>query len=161
MTGHSIRICVLAAVTAIGSGWFAVAGADETWSMLEGRWTGMGTLRLDGGGTERLKCVVVYRAEGEGHVAQHLTCVGSQYRIDGGADLIFEGKRVSGTWAERSYAVGGGLAGSASNGRMQLNLDGPTFSGTARIETERCRQTITVELTNTIFDAISAGFRRC
>ena len=137
------------------------ASADATWSLLEGRWTGVGTIRLDGGGSEQLKCVAIYRAQGDGHVAQRLTCVGSSYRIEGSADLVFEGNRVSGTWTERSYAVGGGLAGSANDGKLHLDIDGPTFSGTVAIEVERCRQSISVDLANTIISGLSAGLRRC
>lgn len=142
----------------------AIAGqavADDTWAALEGRWTGVGTIRLDGGGVERLKCQATYKVEGEGHVAQRLICTGASYRIDGSADLIFEGNRLSGTWSERSYTVGGGLAGSASDGLMAFKIDGPTFSGQVSIEVQRCRQSISVDISGTIIEGISAGLRRC
>jgi hypothetical protein len=118
-------------------------------------------IALDGGGTEPLKCQAVYKNEGDGHVAQRLICVGASYRIDGSADLIFEGDRLSGTWTERSYAVGGGLWGSADAGRMAIEIDGPTFSGHVTIEVQRCRQSISVTLANTIINRITAGLRRC
>lgn len=137
------------------------APADETWAMLEGRWSGVGTIALDGGGTERLKCQAVYQNEADGHVAQRLTCVGASYRIEGSADLIFEGTRLSGTWSERAYSVGGGLAGRAEGGRMTFKLDGPTFSGNVSIEVQRCRQSIAVTLNGTIISRIDAGLRRC
>ena len=137
------------------------APADETWAMLEGRWSGVGTIALDGGGTERLKCQAVYKNEADGHVAQRLTCVGASYRIDGGADLIFESGRLSGTWSERSYSVGGGLAGRAEGGHMTFKLDGPTFSGAVSIEVQRCRQSIAVSLSGTIISRIDVGLRRC
>lgn len=135
--------------------------ADETWAMLEGRWSGVGTIELDGGGSERLKCQAIYRNEAEGHVAQRLTCVGASYRIEGGADLIFEGNRLSGTWTEQSYSVGGGLAGSARNGRMTFRIDAPTFSGSVSIEVKQCRQTISIDLADTIIERVVAGLRRC
>jgi len=135
--------------------------ADETWAMLEGRWSGVGTIELDGGGSERLKCQAIYRNEAVGHVAQRLTCVGASYRIDGGADLIFEGNRLTGTWTERSYAVGGGLAGSARDGLMAFKIDAPTFSGSVSIEVQRCRQTISIDLADTIIERVVAGLRRC
>jgi hypothetical protein len=137
------------------------ASADDTWSRLEGRWSGVGTIVLDGGGTERLKCQASYQVEGEGHVAQRLTCVSPSYRIDGSTDLIFEGTRLSGTWSERSYAVGGGLSGTSADGQMAFRLDAPTFSGNARIEVQRCRQTIRVSLSGTIINSIDVGLRRC
>jgi hypothetical protein len=139
----------------------SASSADETWAMLEGRWSGVGTIELDGGGQERLKCQAVYRNEADGHVAQRLTCIGASYRIDGGADLIFEGNRLTGTWTEQSYSVGGGLAGSARNGIMAFKIDGPTFSGTVSIEVQRCRQSIAISLSNTIIERIVAGLRRC
>ena len=135
--------------------------ADETWAMLEGRWRGVGTIMLEGGGTERLKCQAIYKNEAVGHVAQRLTCIGASYRIEGSADLIFDDERLSGTWSEQSYAVGGGLAGSAKDGRMAIKLDGPTFAGNVAIETQRCRQSITVTLDGTIISRIDAGLRRC
>ena len=137
------------------------APADETWAMLEGRWSGVGTIALDGGGSERLKCQAVYKNEADGHVVQRLTCVGASYRIEGSADLIFEGGRLSGTWSERSYSVGGGLAGRAEDGRMTFKIDGPTFSGDVSIEVQRCRQSIGVTLNGTIISRIDAGLRRC
>lgn len=137
------------------------SAADGTWSLLAGRWSGMGTIVLDGGGSERLKCQVAYEVEGEGHVAQRLTCVSPSYRIDGSADLIFEGSRLSGTWSEHSYSVGGGLSGSAADGRIAFRLDAPTFAGDAAIEVERCRQTVRVSLDGTIIKSIDVGLRRC
>lgn len=137
------------------------APADETWAMLEGRWSGVGTLALVGGGSERLKCQAVYTNEADGHVAQRLTCVGASYRIEGSADLIFEGDRLSGTWSERSYTVGGGLSGSARDGRMTFKLDGPTFTGNVSVEVMRCRQSMAVALSGTIISRIDAGLRRC
>lgn len=137
------------------------AGADETWSLLEGRWSGMGTIVLDGGGSERLKCQAAYQVEGEAHVAQRLTCVSASYRIDGSADLIFEGSRLSGTWSERSYGVGGGLSGTATDGRIAFQLDAATFSGDAAIEVQRCRQTVRVSISGAIIKSIDVGLRRC
>lgn len=139
----------------------APAGADGTWSLLEGRWSGVGTIALENGATENLKCQATYLVEAAGHVAQRLTCVSASYRIDGNADLIFEGERLSGTWGESSYAVGGGLAGTAAGGRIAFRLDAPTFAGNARIEVQRCRQTIRVSLDGTIIKSIDAGLRRC
>lgn len=137
------------------------AGADGTWSMLEGRWSGMGTIALESGATERLKCQATYLVEAEGHIAQRLTCVSPSYRIEGSTDLVFEGERVSGTWNETSYAVGGGLSGTAAGGRITFRLDAPTFSGNAAIEVQRCRQTVRVTLDGTIIKGIDAGLRRC
>ncbi|MFO1170012.1 MAG: hypothetical protein U1E49_03495 [Hyphomicrobiaceae bacterium] len=139
----------------------APAGADGTWSMLEGRWSGMGTIALESGATERLKCQATYLVEAEGHVAQRLTCISSSYRIEGSADLIFEGEQLSGTWSESSYAVGGGLAGSAGAGHIAFRLDAPTFTGNASIEVQRCRQTVRVTLAGTIIKSLDAGLRRC
>ncbi len=149
-------------VAVVGLGLSSVsAGADGTWSMLEGRWSGMGTIALESGATERLKCQATYLVEAEGHVAQRLTCVSPSYRIEGSADLIFEGERLSGTWSEASYGVGGGLAGSADAGRIAFRLDAPTFSGSASIEVQRCRQTVRFTLSGTIIKGIDAGLRRC
>ncbi len=102
------------------------AQAQTPFNELAGTWSGGGQIRLDDGRTERLSCRAFYSPkEGGAAMGVALRCASSSVKIELRSSLRYAaGGRVSGTWEERSYNVGGSVAGRASSGSINM-----TFSG--------------------------------
>ena len=101
------------------------AQAQTPFNELAGNWSGGGQIRLDNGRTERLSCRAFYSPkEGGAAMGVALRCASSSYKIELRSSLRYAGGRVSGTWEERSYNVGGSVTGRASSGSLNVSFSG-------------------------------------
>ncbi len=121
---HLSTMATISAAT-LGLALAGPAQARTPFNELAGNWSGGGQIRLDDGRTERLSCRAFYSPkEGGSTMGVALRCASSSYKIELRSSLRYAGGRVSGTWEERSYNVGGSVAGRASSGLINV-----TFSG--------------------------------
>ncbi len=65
---------------------------------MAGNWSGGGTITLDDGSSERIRCRATYavRADGNG-LNQTLTCASDSYKFNLASDVIARGAALSGT----------------------------------------------------------------
>ena len=121
----------------------AVAGPIE---LLPGRWTGWGQMTMDGGETEKVKCIATYFSEAGGSELRHnLRCASNNYRIDAIARLNVRSGRVSGKWEERTYSAGGAVSGQVVGDGIAVNVVGNDFRANLKVETSKCKQTMNIE----------------
>src|SRR5476649_1183419 len=79
---------------------------------LAGVWSGGGTVMLDDGSTERIRCRATYAVGGGGAgLNQSLTCASDSYRFNLASNVVSSGGSLSGTWSESSRNVNGSLEG--------------------------------------------------
>jgi hypothetical protein len=95
---------------------------------LKGNWRGSGTVKPIGGAEERISCRVRYDTSGE-RVDQKISCAGTDYKFDAGADVSCDGDNVSGIWNEKVANNTGRIKGKISGDRMSIDVDGPNFQG--------------------------------
>ena len=70
---------------------------------MAGNWSGGGTVTLDDGSTERIRCRATYAVGAGGNgLNQTLTCASDSYKFDLASNVIAEGGALSGTWSESS-----------------------------------------------------------
>lgn len=120
----------------------AVAGPIE---MLPGRWIGWGQMTLDGGETEKVKCIATYFSEAGGSELRHnLRCASNNYRIDAVARLNVRSGKVSGMWEERTYSAGGAVTGQVVGDGIAVNVVGDAFRANLKVETSKCKQTMNI-----------------
>jgi len=86
---------------------------------MAGVWAGGGTVTLDDGSRERLRCRANYAVEGNS-LTMNLTCASDAYKFDLRAGVVSEGGAISGTWSETSRNIGGNLAGRGGAGNFQV-----------------------------------------
>ena len=88
---------------------------------LAGNWSGGGTVTLDDGSTERIRCRASYAVGAGGNgLNQTLTCASDSYKFDLAGNVVSERGALSGTWSESSRNVNGTLEGRGANGNFQV-----------------------------------------
>lgn len=114
----------------------------------DGRWSGTGTLRPQGGRTERIRCQANYRLRGSsGHqIDLRLSCDSDSYKFDLSGDFTADaGNQVTGRWTEHTRNIGGTVIGSASGDRLQLHIESSAFAATLYMVTRGGRQSVTLD----------------
>jgi hypothetical protein len=139
----SRRLLVAAAVL-FGAGLFAPPAQAQSgpFAGLEGRWSGGGTVTLDNGSTERIRCRAAYGVSGP-ELGLTLTCASDSYKFNLEGRAVAEpGGEISGTWSESSRNVTGNLQGRGRNGNFELVASGPGFNSSISLTTRGNRQSI-------------------
>src|ERR1700738_980165 len=96
---------------------------------MAGNWAGGGTVTLDDGSTERIRCRASYDV-GAGGAGLNLTlvCASDSYKFDLQGNVISDRGALSGTWSESSRGVNGSLEGRGANGNFQVVASSAGFT---------------------------------
>jgi len=130
---------------------------------LPGYWSGNGSISLSNGKIERVKCNVLYKADG-GQIRQTMRCASADYSINSLADLrVAKSGQVSGSWEERTYAAKGDVTGKLAGESFALSIQGANFSASMNVTLANCKQSLNItpqglEVTKV---AISLAKERC
>src|SRR5215510_334495 len=111
---------------------------------LTGFWSGSGSVALSNGKTERVKCNVLYKADGGTQIRQTMRCAGADYTINALADLRVNGGLVSGTWEERTYSAKGDVSGRFGGDSFALSIQGANFSAAMSLTLSSCKQSLNI-----------------
>lgn len=112
---------------------------------LAGYWSGMGSVALSSGKSERVKCAVTYKISGSGsQIKQNMRCASPDYKIEAAADLRVHGSNVTGNWEEKTYSANGQVSGRVAGSNFNLSIKGAAFSAALSLNTTECKQTISI-----------------
>jgi hypothetical protein len=112
---------------------------------LAGNWSGGGTVTLDDGSTERLRCRASYAVGENGNgLNLTLTCASDAYKFDLRGNMVAQGGVLLGTWSETSRAVNGNLEGRGSGGNFQVVASAPGFTANISLTTRGNRQSVAI-----------------
>jgi hypothetical protein len=142
-----IRRLIFAAATVFvasvsGSASYAQSGP---FAGMAGFWSGGGTITLDDGSTERIRCRATYAvgAGGSG-LNQSLTCASDSYRFNLSTNVVAQGGALSGTWSETTRSINGNLEGRGANGNFQVTASAPGFTASLSLTTRGNRQSVVI-----------------
>ena len=110
---------------------------------MAGNWAGGGTVTLDDGSKERIRCRATYRVSGP-NMSMILTCASDAYRFALEANVVDEGGAVSGTWSETTRNVSGGLKGRGGGGNFQVVASAPGFNADIALRTTGNKQSVNI-----------------
>jgi hypothetical protein len=127
---------------------------------MAGNWSGGGTVTLDDGSTERLRCRATY-AVGAGGTGLNLTltCASDAYKFNLAGNVVSEGGALSGTWSESTRGVSGTLQGRGSNGNFQVVASAPAFTANISLTTHGTKQSVSIR-SESVFRAVSLSLSR-
>ena len=108
---------------------------------MAGNWAGGGTVTLDDGSKERLRCRASYQVSGPS-MNMTLTCASDAYKFQLSANVVDQGGAVSGTWTESSRNVGGSLQGRGGNGNFEVVASAAGFNANITLRTAGNKQSI-------------------
>jgi hypothetical protein len=113
---------------------------------MAGVWTGGGTVALDDGSTERIRCRATYAVgAGGAGLQQTLTCASDSYKFNLTSNLIAQGAAVSGTWSETSRNINGAIEGRAGGGVFQVVATAPGFTAHITLTTRGNKQSVVIK----------------
>jgi hypothetical protein len=119
---------LMAGISASGANAACATDAQSLLNSLQGAWRGAGEVQPIGGAKERISCRVNYRTSG-GRIAQQISCAGTDYKIDAGADVSCDNTSVSGTWNEQIANNTGRITGNIRGQTLNLEVKSANFNG--------------------------------
>ncbi|SFJ51716.1 hypothetical protein [Bradyrhizobium sp. Gha] len=137
------RLLMVAAVLFVT----AVATSSESkaqagpFASLAGTWSGAGTVTLDDGSTERIRCRAKYAPVGP-TMEMSLTCASDAYKFNLGADVRAEGGAIAGSWSETSRNISGALQGRGAGGNYELVASTAGFNANISLKTSGNKQSV-------------------
>lgn len=124
--------------------------AAGPFSSFEGNWTGSGTITVNNGAHERLRCRAHYTVGGGGTtLAQNLTCASDSYKFNVVSNVVAQGSVISGSWEETSRNASGQISGSIGPTQISANVAGMGFTARIGIAARGGRQSVTISPTGT------------
>lgn len=112
---------------------------------MAGVWSGSGTITLQDGATERIRCRATYAVSGDGAgLNQRLVCASDSYKFDLRSDVVAHGGTLSGSWTELSRNVSGNLEGRASPGHFSVVVSAPSFTASVTLTTRGNKQNVSI-----------------
>jgi hypothetical protein len=110
---------------------------------LAGSWHGGGTVSLDDGSTERIRCRATYAVSGPS-MDLTLTCASDAYRFNLQGSVVSEGGAITGTWSESSRGVSGTLQGRGGSGSFQVLASAAGFNANISLSTHGNKQSVSI-----------------
>ena len=127
-----------------------VAWAAGPFASFAGNWKGSGTITVDNGSKERLRCKAHYDiGDGGNSLAQNLTCASDSYKFNVVSDVRAEGGAISGSWSETSRGANGRITGTIGPTQISANAAGLGFTARIGIAARGGRQSVTISPTGT------------
>ncbi len=112
---------------------------------MAGVWSGSGTISLDSGASERIRCRATYAVSGDGTgLNQNLVCASDSYKFELKSDVLAKDGSLSGSWNEITRNVGGSVEGSARNGQFDVVVSAAAFKAKLSVTTRGNKQSVSI-----------------
>jgi hypothetical protein len=161
---RSVRTFALAAIAGLCAGAVLAPSGQSAAavSVLDGRWSGWGSITMSNGSAEQVKCIATYFVKSAGaEVTQNLRCASQSFRIDAVANLDVRGEAVSGKWEERTYSAQGSVSGRLTGSGFNLSIQGENFTAAMAVAVSECKQSITIAPRGFDIARIAVGLDKC
>jgi hypothetical protein len=110
---------------------------------LAGAWSGGGTVTLDDGSTERIRCRAKYAPTGPA-MDMVLTCASDAYKFNLSASVRAEGNAITGSWTEASRNISGAIQGRGGGTNFEVVAMTAGFNANIALRTSGNKQTVTI-----------------
>jgi hypothetical protein len=121
----------------------AYAQSSGPYAGMAGRWAGGGTVTLDDGSNERIRCRATYQVSGP-NMDMSLTCASDAYKFNLTANVVDQGGAISGQWSETSRNITGSLSGRGGGGNFQVTAVTAGFNANIALKTAGSKQSVTI-----------------
>jgi hypothetical protein len=141
------RLIFAIATVLAASAWVNSSHAQSggAFAGMAGVWSGAGTVTLDDGSTERIRCRATYAVGAGGNgLQQTLTCASDSYKFNLSSNVVAQGSAISGTWNEASRNINGNIEGRAGGGVVQVIANAPGFSANISLTTRGNKQSVVI-----------------
>ena len=123
----------------------AQAQSSQPFAGMSGVWSGRGTISLEGGAREAIRCRATYAVRNDGNALQQtLRCASDSYKIELTSNVVANGSKLSGSWSEATRNVSGDVRGTTAGGRFQVVVSAGTFSADLVLTTKGNSQSVVI-----------------
>lgn len=138
------RLLIAAAVLFVTAATSSESNAQVgPFAPMAGTWSGSGTVVLDDGSTERIRCRAKYAPIGP-TMELSLTCASDAYKFNFSANVKAEGSAITGSWSEASRNISGSLQGRGGGGNFEVVASTASFNANIALRTSGNKQTVTI-----------------
>ncbi len=156
-------MCAFAGAVAVAAVSSAAVPAPRSgpFASLSGSWSGGGTISLNNGSKERIRCRAQYRVTDSGSEAQlELRCAGDSYKFELQSSVSHNGEAISGTWSEATRGAIGTISGTASGNQINLRANSAAFSALLALSTRSNQQSISIQSPGSEISAVAISLNR-
>jgi hypothetical protein len=111
--------------------------------VMAGAWHGGGTVTLDDGSRERIRCRATYAPSGA-NLQLVLTCASDAYKFNLSGHIVSEGSTITGSWSESSRGINGTLQGRGGGGSFDVVASTAGFNANITLRTSGSNQSIVI-----------------
>jgi hypothetical protein len=122
----------------------AYAQASGPYAGMAGKWAGSGTVTLDDGSNERIRCRAIYDVAGA-KMDMSLTCASDAYKFNLTASVVDQGGAISGQWSETSRGITGALSGRGGGGNFLVTAVTAGFNANIALKTTGNKQSVNIK----------------
>lgn len=123
----------------------AQAQQVHPFAAMSGVWSGKGTILLEGGAREAIRCRATFAVRADGNALQQkLRCASDSYKIELTSNVVADGHKLSGTWSESTRNISGDVQGTTAGGRFQVVVSAGTFSADLLLTTKGNSQSVVI-----------------
>jgi len=147
-------------VLALIAGWCLVgvpqgfAADGSPFKELPGRWVGEGRLGLKDGKTEQVKCRATYfLSDSTDELKQNIRCASASGKIEVKSVVDHREGKLSGTWNELIYNLGGELRGEVTPRGFRISVRGSGLTANMEVIVLEGRQIVEIQF----FDSALRG----
>jgi hypothetical protein len=138
-----LKAAAFAAAVAFGG--VAQAQASGPFRGLAGNWAGTGSVVINNGANERIRCQAEYQIGSAGDTAAlRLRCASDSYKFELQGNVRYQNGQVLGDWSERTRGAAGRVVGSIKGDQIDVRVDGQTFAALLSLTTRGDRQSISI-----------------
>lgn len=154
-----IRIAAVASIALTAM--TGLAKAAGPFDELAGSWSGGGTIAMNDGHNERIRCKAVYEVTPSGIIMhQNLRCASDSYKFEVRSSLQADNGSLSGTWTEVTRQATGSVSGSISGDQISTSVSGTGFSATLAVTTHGNSQSVAINPQGTDIQAVQIQLKR-
>jgi len=153
-----------AAIAAIGLSVIsasAFAQSAQPFAGMSGVWSGKGTIALEGGAKEAIRCRATYAVRNDGNaIQQTLRCASDSYKFELSSNVVANSGKLTGTWSEATRNVSGELQGTTSGGRFQVVVSAGGFTADLSLTTQGNSQSVVIRSSGSDFKGANITLTR-
>jgi hypothetical protein len=149
----------------IALGFLTVAGSAtataDTFSAFAGNWAGSGTIKVQDGSRERLRCRGNFRP-GSGGAALNinLRCASDSYKFEFQSEVTSDGGNISGSWNEVTRSVYGSVSGRVSGNRIDASAVAAGFTAAISLRASGNNQQVSIRAPGSEISEVSISLAR-
>lgn len=156
-----IGTCVGIGVAALLFASPSLAQRVSPFAHLSGAWTGPGTISLNTGAKEKIRCRAQYRVAPSGSdLHLDLRCASDTYKFELQSNVVHNDGAISGTWSETTRGAAGTITGTTVGTQMNLRATSPVFSASLAVSTRSNQQSISIQSPGSEISAVAINLSR-